>query len=147
MHQTSISNFKYKYCGIAFKGSECIQRFRADGVISRPSKQSKYLIARIADSLPYVALQLKEMSGPLPGGSRSYTTSPRPGSSSGQFPFPQYEHSHRPGSRGQHARRPSVASSITSIGGTLDSAPTLSPSIPESSNNGEMSCFCDQNID
>ncbi|KAL8976958.1 MAG: hypothetical protein Q9205_007145 [Flavoplaca limonia] len=75
------------------------------------------------------------MSGPLPGGSRSYTTSPRPGSASGQFPFPQYEHSHRPGSRGQHARRPSAASSITSVGGTLDFAPALSPSIPESSNN------------
>ncbi|KAL8648695.1 MAG: hypothetical protein Q9226_005892 [Calogaya cf. arnoldii] len=75
------------------------------------------------------------MSGPVQGGSRSYITSPRPGSASGQFPFPQYEHSQRlPGSN-QHARRPSVASSITSIGGALDSGPHLSPSIPESSNN------------
>ncbi|KAL8998617.1 MAG: hypothetical protein Q9169_002368 [Polycauliona sp. 2 TL-2023] len=75
------------------------------------------------------------MSGSLPGESRGYTTSPRPGSSSSQFPFPQYEHSQRPGARAQHSRRPSAASSITSVGGTLDSAPTLSPTIPESSSN------------
>ncbi|CAO1601089.1 hypothetical protein XANCAGTX0491_004753 [Xanthoria calcicola] len=75
------------------------------------------------------------MSGPPQGGSRSYITSPRPASSTGQFPFPQYENSQRPGARIQHARRPSAANSITSVGGTLDSVPILSPSIPESSNN------------
>ncbi|KAL8752728.1 MAG: hypothetical protein Q9199_005544 [Rusavskia elegans] len=75
------------------------------------------------------------MSGPPQGGSRSYITSPRPASSSTQFPFPQHEQPQRPGGRAQHTRRPSAASSITSVGGTLESVPTLSPSISESNNN------------
>ncbi|KAL8735005.1 MAG: hypothetical protein Q9166_001130 [cf. Caloplaca sp. 2 TL-2023] len=72
------------------------------------------------------------MSGPPQGGSRNHTASPRPGSSSGQFPFPQYDYSQGSGSRSPHIRRGSAASSITSIGGTLDSIP--SSSIPESGN-------------
>ncbi|KAL8663143.1 MAG: hypothetical protein Q9168_008141 [Polycauliona sp. 1 TL-2023] len=75
------------------------------------------------------------MSGPPQGESRGYSTSPRLGSSSSQFPFPHYDHSQRPGPRGQHSRRPSAAGSIASVGGALDSVPTLSPSIPESSSN------------
>ncbi|KAL8917331.1 MAG: hypothetical protein Q9208_008001 [Pyrenodesmia sp. 3 TL-2023] len=68
-------------------------------------------------------------------GSGSYISSPRPASSSSQSPFRQYDHSPRLGGGGDHGRRTSTSSSVTSIGGTLDSAPNDSLSIPELGNN------------
>ena len=76
------------------------------------------------------------MSGPPQGGSG--ITSPRPGSSSGQFPFPQYDASPRPGGRGHHGRRVSAENAITSIGGGLDSSLSTSTSITESGRNGDL---------
>ncbi|KAL8713459.1 MAG: hypothetical protein Q9225_006758 [Loekoesia sp. 1 TL-2023] len=75
------------------------------------------------------------MSVPPPGGSGGSITSPRPGSSSGRSPGPQYDSFYRPGAGGQYGRRVSTASSITSIGGALDSAHDASSPIPEFGNN------------
>ena len=67
---------------------------------------------------------------------RSPVTSP---SSIFQFPFPQNESPQRPDSSGRyrHTRgRGSTASSITSIGGVLDTATQSRDSIAEAGNNG-----------
>ncbi|KAI4139861.1 MAG: hypothetical protein L6R39_006074 [Caloplaca ligustica] len=76
------------------------------------------------------------MSVPPYGGSGAPISSPRPNTSAGQSPFPQHVQSQRPGSGGSHSRRTSTATSITSVGGILDSAQDHSTAIPELGNNG-----------
>ncbi|KAL8973567.1 MAG: hypothetical protein Q9197_002190 [Variospora fuerteventurae] len=67
------------------------------------------------------------------GGSGNQVYSPRQNSSSSQFPFPQLDQTLRPGGGGNHGRKASTASSISPIGGTLESEfPTT---IPELGNN------------
>lgn len=86
---------------------------------------------------PYATSTVRTMSVPPPGGSGGSITSPRPGSSSSQSPGPHYDSFYRPGTGGQYGRRVSTASSITSIGGALDTAHDASSPIPEFGNNGE----------
>ncbi|KAL8948246.1 MAG: hypothetical protein Q9222_005557 [Ikaeria aurantiellina] len=75
------------------------------------------------------------MSHAPPGGNRTPINSSRPNSSSSQFPFPPYSSPQSIEGRNQHSRKASAANSITSVGGSLDSAPQSSKSIPESSSN------------
>ena len=63
------------------------------------------------------------MSSPTPRRSIDNTVSPRTTPSTSQYPFPHYDSPPRPGSSSRYdSRRASVASSITSIGGILESA-------------------------
>lgn len=64
-----------------------------------------------------------DMSSPNPGRSTDTRDSPRINSSVGQFPFPQHGSPERHGPSGHFgARRNSAASSITSLGGILESS-------------------------
>jgi len=74
-----------------------------------------------------------------PGSSRSadYHASPFTSPSSSQYPFPQTEASQGPGSGGRYdRRRGSASSSITSIGGVLDTATQGDVGIAGAGNNG-----------
>ncbi|KAL8932678.1 MAG: hypothetical protein Q9211_006178 [Gyalolechia sp. 1 TL-2023] len=75
------------------------------------------------------------MSVPPPGGSGRSVTSPPSGSSPAQSPRFHYDLPSRPGAGGHYARRESTASSVTSIGGALDSAYDAPSPIPELGNN------------
>ena len=63
------------------------------------------------------------MSSPTPRRSIDNTVSPNTTPTTSQYPFPNYDSPPRPGSSSRYeSRRASVASSITSIGGILESA-------------------------
>lgn len=82
------------------------------------------------------------MSSPAPRRSADNHGSPISSPSSSQYPFPQIDISQRPRSSGRYnRRRGSTSSSITSIGGILDTATTGADSIAEASNNGLCSRF------
>lgn len=79
------------------------------------------------------------MSASPQGRSNGFITSPRPGPSPGQFPFPQNDYSPKPGVRGSHGRKVSTAGSLASLGAALEPASTAVTSIPESGHNGKKS--------
>ncbi|MCJ1473622.1 hypothetical protein MMC13_002273, partial [Lambiella insularis] len=62
------------------------------------------------------------MSSSTPRRSNDNSLSPQSYRSSNQFPFPQYDPTHRPSPSRLHSRRTSTASSITSVEGVLDAA-------------------------
>ncbi|MCJ1392987.1 hypothetical protein MMC18_005859 [Xylographa bjoerkii] len=76
------------------------------------------------------------MSSANPRPSIDNSTSPQSYRSSNQYPFPQHDTAQRPGSGRLHSRRTSTASSITSVGGILETASQArGNSIVESGNN------------
>lgn len=77
-----------------------------------------------AESSPERAVfRYNDMSSPHPGQSTDTLGSPRDDPSVGQYPFPQSNSPERHGSSSYYGtRRNSAASSITSIGGVLDSS-------------------------
>ncbi|KAL8828902.1 MAG: hypothetical protein Q9170_006401 [Blastenia crenularia] len=75
------------------------------------------------------------MSVPPRGGGGNSMISPGPSSSFSQSPHSQYDLPRKSGAGSQHGRAMSTASSVTSIGGALDSAHDTSSLIAESGNN------------
>ena len=81
---------------------------------------------------------LPAMSSPAPRRPTDNLASPVANPSSSQYPFPHIDAANRPGSSGRHGRgRGSISSSITSIGGVLDTAAEGDFTIAESGNNGK----------
>lgn len=82
------------------------------------------------------------MSSPAPRRSVDNHGSPFTSPAASQYPFPQIETPQRPGTGGRfNRRRGSTSSSITSIGGILDTAAAGSDSIAEAGNNGSFSAL------